>query len=177
MGAVRMGEIAVSSTPGDELVALGLGSCIGLAMVDRAAGVAGVAHVVLPQSRGQRHPVGKFADLAVPALISRMLGAGARERRLEAVLAGGARMFELGADLDVGARNEEAVRGALERARVEVRAAATGGSNGRTLRAAAGDCMITVREAGGETVTLLDASGFSAGADAPSKALDTGARP
>ncbi len=45
-----MGELAVSSTVGDELVAIGLGSCIGLAMVDREAGVAGLAHVVLPES-------------------------------------------------------------------------------------------------------------------------------
>ena len=34
---VRMGELAVSSTPGDVLVSIGLGSCIGLALVDRAA--------------------------------------------------------------------------------------------------------------------------------------------
>jgi len=35
MISVRMGEIAVSRDPGEELVAVGLGSCIGLAIVDR----------------------------------------------------------------------------------------------------------------------------------------------
>ena len=40
MENVRMGELAVSDTVGDELVAIGLGSCIGLALVDRAANVA-----------------------------------------------------------------------------------------------------------------------------------------
>ncbi len=43
MENVRMGELAVSSRAGDEIVAIGLGSCIGLAMIDRDAGVAGLA--------------------------------------------------------------------------------------------------------------------------------------
>ena len=63
---VRMGELAVSSAAGDVLVSLGLGSCIGLALVDRKMGIAGLAHVVLPDSAGQDDAgPGKFADRAV----------------------------------------------------------------------------------------------------------------
>jgi chemotaxis protein CheD len=157
MGTVRMGEIEVSKHPDDELVARGLGSCIGLALVDRATGVAGLAHVVLPEStEGDREP-GKFADLAVPELIARMCRAGATVSHLEAVLAGGARMFELG-DLDIGARNESAVRAGLARVGVMLRAVETGGDRGRTLRIAVGDGTVTVKEAGGESMTLLDGS-------------------
>jgi chemotaxis protein CheD len=77
MGSVSMGEIEVSKRAGDELVARGLGSCIGLVLVDRFTGVAGLAHIVLPEStEGDREP-GKFADLAVPALIDRVVSAGA----------------------------------------------------------------------------------------------------
>ena len=47
---VRMGEAAASKAPGDVLACIGLGSCIGLALVDRAAGVAALAHVMLPES-------------------------------------------------------------------------------------------------------------------------------
>ena len=67
----RMGELCASSNPGDMLVALGLGSCIGLVLVDRRKGVAGLAHVVLPASEGQRelNPY-KFANHAVPELIA-----------------------------------------------------------------------------------------------------------
>ena len=53
---VRMGELAISDTPGDVLVSLGLGSCIGLALVDKRAGVAGLAHIVLPQTAGAPKP-------------------------------------------------------------------------------------------------------------------------
>jgi len=72
MGTVRMGEIQVSKRPGDELVTRGLGSCIGLALIDRQSGVAGMAHIVLPESAGSDDELGKFADLAVPALIAEM---------------------------------------------------------------------------------------------------------
>lgn len=159
MPSVRMGEIAVSKAGGEELVALGLGSCIGLALLDRKSGVAGLAHVVLPESRENAGEPGKFADLAVPALIDRMRAAGAVPTRIEAVLSGGARMFELGSELDIGARNEAAVRSALAQARISVTAAATGGNRGRTVKVQPESGTVTVREAGGETVTLLNGGG------------------
>jgi chemotaxis protein CheD len=159
MASARMGEIVVSGTPGEELIALGLGSCIGLALVDRTAGVAGLAHIVLPESRGDGVELGKFADSAVPELISRMRALGAVERRLEAAIAGGARMFALGGELDIGGRNETAVRHALREARISLSAAATGGNRGRTVRVNVADGTVTVKEAGGETVTLLGAGG------------------
>ena len=157
MGTVSMGELAIATAPGEELVARGLGSCIGLALVDRKAGVAGLAHIVLPQAQDKQGGTAKFADQAVPALIAQMCSAGASERRLEAAIAGGAKMFEVSDDLDIGGRNEVAVRQELARRGLKVRAAATGGSRGRTMRVAAGDCAVTVKESGGGTITLLDA--------------------
>jgi chemotaxis protein CheD len=157
MGSVRMGEIEVSKRTGEELVARGLGSCIGLALIDRSSGVAGMAHIVLPESTGSDKDPGKFADLAVPALLGQMQKAGAVTRRLEAVLAGGARMFELG-EMDIGARNAAAVKAGLARAGLRIHAAETGGNRGRTLRLTVGKFEVTVKEAGGEPVTLYDGS-------------------
>jgi len=147
--------LAVSAQDGDELVAIGLGSCIGLALVDRQARVAGLAHVVLPDSLGKPGPAGKFADLAVPALINQMELAGAVKRRLQAVLVGGARMFAVGPSMDVGARNSEAVRDALARAKIPIAAEATGGDRGRTARVVLGG-EITAQVAGGERSSLLN---------------------
>jgi chemotaxis protein CheD len=157
MGTVRMGEIEVSKRAGDELVARGLGSCIGLALIDRMSGVAGMAHVVLPESGGPDPDPGKFADLAVPALIARMQKAGAVLRRFDAVIAGGARMFDLG-EMDIGARNAAAVRAGLARSGVAIRATETGGDRGRTLRVTVGEFVVTVKEAGGQPVELFDAN-------------------
>ena len=153
-----MGELAVSGTIGDELVAIGLGSCIGLALVDRTANVAGLAHVVLPESQGKEEPKAKFADLAVPDLIARVLAAGGVKRRLEAVLVGGARMFSVGASLDIGARNAEAVREALGKEGIRIRAEEVGGSRGRTARIIVGT-EVTSQLAGGTRASLLPLAG------------------
>ncbi len=124
---VRMGELAVSADPCACLVTIGLGSCIGLVIVDRMRKVAGLAHVMLPQARpGQAEGLapsarGKYADLAVPALVDAMLAAGARRLGLQVALVGGAKMFGAASGtLDVGARNEAAVRDALAAARLRV---------------------------------------------------------
>jgi chemotaxis protein CheD len=154
---VRMGELAASNEPGHVLVSLGLGSCIGLALIDRHRGTAALAHVVLPQSQGHgtENPM-KFADQAVPELLRLLLEAGARRTALEAVLVGGASMFATSsASLEVGQRNEAAVRDLLKQLRLKVVAAATGGSRGRTIRVDVASGAVTVREAGGVTTEIL----------------------
>jgi chemotaxis protein CheD len=156
-----MGELAVSKVPGDVLVSIGLGSCIGLALVDRARSVAGLAHVMLPESTGSpdaasRH---KFADLAVPALIEKVVALGTSVSRLEAVLVGGARMFSFGgSSLDIGARNEEATLAELKKRGVRVIAKATSGTKGRTIRVHVEGGRILFKEAGGVESTLLEAA-------------------
>jgi chemotaxis protein CheD len=154
MESVRMGEMKVSGAAGDELVAIGLGSCIGLALIDRAAGVGALAHIVLPESGPAAEPVGKFANLAVPELIARTVAAGGRRTMLQAVLVGGAKMFAIGGSLDIGARNDAAVREALKLNGVRISASETGGDKGRTARVIVGS-EVSVQEAGGERVTLL----------------------
>jgi chemotaxis protein CheD len=155
---VRMGELAASAGAADVLVSLGLGSCIGLALVDRRTGVAGLAHVVLPASEGHasnQNPL-KFADNAVPELIERVVKLGGRRPKLEAVLVGGASMFAVSSTtLEVGQRNEAAVREHLKTRRIPVIAAETGGNRGRTIRVHVKDMRVTVREAGGKDTDLV----------------------
>jgi chemotaxis protein CheD len=152
---VRMGELTVSSTAGDVLVCVGLGSCIGLALLARHGRACGLAHVMLPDSGGrQEEKVGKFADLAVPALIERLTRAGAPARSLEAVIVGGAQMFASSSGMEIGARNEAAVRAGLAAAGIPIHAAATAGNTGRTMRVEVGTGAVTAREAGAAEVAL-----------------------
>ena len=152
---VRMGELAISSTPGDVLVSLGLGSCIGLALVDKRAGVAGLAHIVLPATTGAPTPeaMNKFADHAVPALVDGMVERGASRVFMQAALVGGASMFA-GTGLEVGARNADAVRELVAGRRVPVVAEAVGGSRGRTVKVDVTSGAVSVREAGGAEEVL-----------------------
>jgi chemotaxis protein CheD len=153
---VRMGEMAVSRDPGRVLVSLGLGSCVGVALVDSRSGVAGLAHVVLPESCGRTDKLGRFADKAVPELLAQIERLGAVRPRVKAVLVGGASMFAIGsAGLDVGPRNEAAVRDALKALRVQIAAAETGGDRGRTIRVNVESGRVTSREAGGTEEELL----------------------
>ena len=157
----RMAEIAVSRHEADVLVALGLGSCIGVALLDRASLVAGLAHVVLPESRPGGSTPGKFADTAIPELLRQVTGLGGSASNLHAVLAGGAQMFAAGtsAALDIGRRNEQAVRAALAAAGIPVTTTLTGGNAGRTMRVHIGAGLVTCKQAGSleETIAVRDA--------------------
>jgi chemotaxis protein CheD len=154
---VRIGELAASGRPGDVLVSIGLGSCIGLALVDRAKRLAGLAHVMLPASGdGDVGAGAKFADLGVPALLEQMRRLGTTPARLEAVLVGGARMFSFTSpSLDIGARNEQATREHLQRAGVKVVAAETAGTTGRTIRVHVETGLVVCKAAGGTEQILL----------------------
>jgi len=164
----RMAEIAVSRHEADVLVALGLGSCIGVALLDGASLVAGLAHVVLPESRPGATTPGKFADTAVPELLRRVIGLGATRGRLHAVLVGGAQMFAVsaGGALDIGRRNEQAVRTALAVAGIPITTTLTGGGAGRTMRVHIGSGIVTCKQAGSqeETIATRDAGRLRAAA-------------
>ncbi len=155
---VGLGKMEVSARRGDVLCALGLGSCIGLVMADPRAGVAGLAHVMLPAARSATPDLpGKYADTAVPALLVALRALGADPRRLVVKAAGGAQMFASGSGakaLAVGERNDEAVRLALATAGLRLRAAEVGGTRGRTLRVDVATGVVTVRQVGGGEARL-----------------------
>lgn len=153
----RMAEIAVSRHEADVLVALGLGSCIGVALLDSMSLTAGLAHVVLPESReGSAAVPGKFADTAVPELLRQVVALGGSRPRLSAVIVGGAQMFASGASgsLDIGRRNEQAVRTALAVVGVPITTTLTGGSAGRTMRVHVGTGIVTCKQAGSVEETI-----------------------
>jgi chemotaxis protein CheD len=151
-----MGEHAATSGAGATLATIGLGSCIGLALVDGRVG--GLAHVVLPSSAGHSgDQPGKFGDLAVPALLEAVLALGAVRPRLTAVLVGGAHMFSFtggGSELDIGGRNEAAVTEQLKAHGIKIGATATGGNTGRTVRVYPDRGLVVAKEAGGKEFEL-----------------------
>jgi chemotaxis protein CheD len=59
------------------------------------------------------------------------------------------------ASLEVGQRNEAAVRDQLAAARIPIVATETGGDRGRTIRVYVGEQRVTVREAGGADKVLI----------------------
>jgi chemotaxis protein CheD len=155
---VRMGDLAVATEPGHVLASIGLGSCIGVALVSRTRTLAGLAHVMLPETPAERESGPRYADFAVPALVRELGQRGAPASDLDAALVGGAQMFSFDSSaLEIGARNERAVRAALEAEGIAVRAAATAGNTGRTIRVHVANGEVTCKEAGGTVQPLLEA--------------------
>lgn len=133
-----------------------LGSCAGLVLHDRAARIGGLAHVVLPDSRGATDQPGKFADTAIPGLLlelDRLAGPGARGR-LGAKVFGGASMFSSDSKLEIGRLNLEAVDRILAGLRIPILARDTGGNHGRHVILDTATGLVTVRAPGGDEYTI-----------------------
>lgn len=119
---------------------IGLGSCVGVIIYDSEAQVAGLAHVMLPDSSISREAsfnLSKYADTAIPYLLEKMYNKGAKLARLKAKLAGGSQMFafaQSNADtMRIGPRNTEAVKSILFDKAIPIVAEDTGGNYGRTI--------------------------------------------
>lgn len=149
---VGMADIAVVAAP-EKLMTLGLGSCIGVVLYDQTAKVAGMAHIMLPNSKGAGEKAlekpGKFADTAIPALINAVCKKGAVRSRLKAKMAGGSQMFALpGAQTDflaVGSRNASETANMLEQHGISLVNSDTGGNKGRTVEFSTETWMLTVK--------------------------------
>lgn len=150
--SVRLGEFAVARDTG-RLAALGLGSCVAVILHDAGARVGGLAHVVLPAASASSDPVNpmKFADQAIPGLVSEMRKAGAREGRITARLVGGAAMFAslIPADVEtMGERNVRACRAALAQHDIRIVGEDVGARHGRSAVIDVADGTVTVRTVG-----------------------------
>ncbi len=131
---VGISDLKVGKAP-DIIVTYALGSCVGICLYDKATGVAGMSHIMLPSSKEHSEKnIMKFADLAIPELINQMRRLGANPSRLTAKIAGGAKMFAMASDtLNIGERNVAAVKAKLAELRIPIVAQDTGLNYGRTV--------------------------------------------
>jgi len=117
----------------------GLGSCVGVILYDESKQIAGLIHVMLPDSslgRSDAVNVAKFADTGIKALIELLKLEGVHAFRLKAKIAGGAQMFQFTSDKEsmrIGPRNVEAVKVELRKNSIPLVAEDTGGNSGRTI--------------------------------------------
>jgi len=125
--------------PPDLIRTSGLGSCVGVILYDLDKGLAGLAHVMLPDSNLARKDtihLAKYADTAVSALLDKLLKIGANKSKIKAKIAGGAQMFQVSAKNDlmkIGQRNILAVKQELDRLNIPLVAEDVGGNRGRTI--------------------------------------------
>lgn len=147
--SVGISDLKVVRAP-DTLVTFALGSCVGICLFDPLTKVAGLSHILLPDSTqmpGNNAPM-KFADTSIPLLVKQMEAMGARQAVLKAKIAGGAQMFASVSNAsiaNIGARNVAAVKQALMRMRIPIVTEDTGANYGRTLYFSAADFSMTIK--------------------------------
>jgi chemotaxis protein CheD len=152
--SVAMARLAVASAP-TKLRTL-LGSCVGVILHDRGARVGGIAHVVLPDSRGETEFPGKYADTAIPALLAELRKLHPPARPM-AKLIGGASMFGTASrtgpqpsSLAIGQSNGDAAEAILARLGIIVIARDLGGEAGRRVTLDLTTGIVSVCVPGGE---------------------------
>jgi chemotaxis protein CheD len=149
---VGMGEFKVTGPPA-LLIAIGLGSCVAVALYDKETRIGGLAHTMLPylrEAHDNSHPT-RFTDFAIHEMINQMSRRGARLKDLRAKIFGGANMFpeiiSSASNIDVGQRNVAAVRDELRKHNVPIVAEEVGGHAGRTVLFDPEDGSVVVKTA------------------------------
>lgn len=155
---VRVGisEFAVSANADDVLTTIALGSCVAVCLFDPVAGVGGMLHFLLPDSklnaeRARTQPAA-FADTGIATLFHAAYALGAQKKRCRVRLVGGAEIAAGGGAGDdmfqVGRRNVLAARAMLWRNGTLIDRELVGGTFARTISMALADGRVSVRSEG-----------------------------
>lgn len=156
---VGIGEFAVCNDKQSVIITHALGSCVAVSLWDPEAGVAGLIHVLLPDSkinptRAAAQPAA-FADTGIPLLFRSAYEMGVQKKRCQVRLVGGADVTSIGAcGESVGKRNILAARSLLWKNGVMVQKEAVGGSEARTVSLHVSDGAVQV-SSGRETLQVL----------------------
>ncbi len=149
---VGMADANVCKPP-DVITTLGLGSCVGIVLYDPSVKIAGLVHIMLPDSTKILNNSNKykFADTGIDMLIEEMSRLGASKRKLVAKIAGGAQMFAFNNNLEmmrIGDRNVEATKEKLKKLGIPILAEDTGENYGRTIEFDPETGLMTVKSFG-----------------------------
>jgi len=155
---VKMADLNVGKED-DILITSGLGSCVGIALYDSRTKVGGLAHIMLPKAPNNRknNNPAKYADTAIRLLLDELERARASKRRLVAKIAGGAQMFKFdnaNSQMQIGARNAEAVKEILKKEKIKLLAEDVGKDYGRTMEFHLKDNKVLIKTVKGEDQVL-----------------------
>ena len=147
-----MSDAKVSGNSSDVLVTYSLGSCIGVCLYDPATNVGGMLHYQLPDSkmdpdRAKAKPF-MFADTGMNMLVKNLVSMGARKKRMQIRIAGGASMDTGPRGFDIGKRNHLAFRKIMWKNGMFVDAEDVGGFSPRNVYMDIADGTVTVRSNG-----------------------------
>lgn len=98
----------------DLLLTTVLGSCVAACLVDKARGISGMNHFMLPDGGS----AGRYGAFAMELLINEMMKRGARRERLEAKVFGGGQVMRTFTTINIGEQNVRFVEQFLQAERI-----------------------------------------------------------
>lgn len=134
---VSISDMKATNRAKDVLVTHALGSCLGLAAYDPAAGVAGLIHCLLPVARDGKGLVKNpymYVNTGVPQMMRALFNRGATRETLILKAAGCGRMMHISNQFDTGANNFAALKKLLQVNDMNLAAEDVGGTIPRTMR-------------------------------------------
>ncbi|MDK2946541.1 chemoreceptor glutamine deamidase/glutamate methylesterase CheD [Geotoga petraea] len=148
---IGIGEYTVSNDNEELIVTLGLGSCVGVCLLDKKKKIGAMIHVMLPDSGGKDTPKpGKYADSGIKIVLNEMKNKGANLSSIEAKIAGGAAMFgNSSKTMDIGKRNVEAIKNILKQENIRIVAEDTGGNRARSIEFNVNNSELMIKKVGG----------------------------
>lgn len=149
---VNISDARVSGNPSDVLVTYSLGSCIAVCLYDPAINIGGMLHYQLPDSkmdpeRARNKPC-MFADTGLKMLVEKLTTMGAKKKRMQVIIAGGASMDTGPKGFDIGKRNHLAFRKIMWKNGMFVDSEDIGGISPRNMYMNIADGAVTVRSNG-----------------------------
>lgn len=137
---ISAGECYITKNTREILKAVRVASSIVVVVYDGEAGLGGMIHMALPDSRIAANPgdgYRKFVDLALPEFIQELTGKGFSTVHGRTLIVGGSQLFNFGGGggniLNVGTRNAITARTILSREGIPVEKTETGGNKPRTV--------------------------------------------
>jgi chemotaxis protein CheD len=148
-----MGQAVFAQDP-NRLTAI-VGSCVAVTLYSPRLHMGMLSHVVLPNAGGDVGHPAKFADTAVPYMISVLRERGVNTSGLVAKIVGGACMFGSNSKfMDIGQSNAKASLQALKEANIHVAESDTAGTVGRRVCFDLATGQLTVDSPGYPTRTI-----------------------
>lgn len=134
---VGIADMNICRAP-DKITTIGLGSCVGVVLYDKTSKLAGLLHIMLPDSTKIKHNENKckFADTGIDEMVRVLEANGMSRENMRAKIAGGAKMFEFSNTSTMGSigdKNVSAVREKLNSLGIKIKSEDVGANYGRTI--------------------------------------------
>lgn len=131
---LNIGDLITGKASNVTYSCLGLGTCVGVFLQDRALGISGGAHIILPDDESHVFSFFKYAGVsaALGEMLQQFRMLGSNLTALRAKVTGGASIYT--DSLSTGQRNVESVKSYLTSHRIYIAAMDVGGHYNRAAR-------------------------------------------